>query len=226
MSEQTRYPVEIKSIDHVTHDTLRIVTTKPENYSFSPGQATDVAINKKGEREDKRPFTMTSLPEQDHLEFIIKTYPSHDGLTDKLLDLQAGDELVLYEVFGTIAYKGEGLFIAGGSGITPFIAILRDLHKKNALGNNKLIFANKKKEDIILKDELESLLDSQFINILSSEKHGTYTHGYVTKDFLKQHLSSNEQFIYLCGPEAMMKSVEKHLDSLGVPKDKIIKEGW
>jgi predicted ferric reductase len=97
--------VKINSIDHVTHDTLRVVTEKPEHYKFVPGQATDIAINKNGWQNEKRPFTFTSLPEQDYLEFIIKTYPDHDGATDKLLDMKAGDELILHEVFGTYGIR-------------------------------------------------------------------------------------------------------------------------
>jgi predicted ferric reductase len=40
--------------------------------------------------------------------------------------LKHGDELII-RVWGAIEYKGEGVFIAGGAGVTPFIAILRQL---------------------------------------------------------------------------------------------------
>jgi ferredoxin-NADP reductase len=42
-------------------------------------------------------------------------------------------------MFGAIEYKGEGVFIAGGAGVTPFIAILRQLQAENKIANNKLI---------------------------------------------------------------------------------------
>jgi predicted ferric reductase len=41
--------------------------------------------------------------------------------------LKHGDELIIRDVWGAIEYKGEGVFIAGGAGVTPFIAILRQL---------------------------------------------------------------------------------------------------
>lgn len=226
MSNETKYPVKITGIEHVTHDTLIITTSKPGNYSFRPGQATDVAINQNGESEEKRPFTFTSLPENDEIEFIIKTYPSHEGLTDKLLELKTGDKLVLHEVFGSITYKGEGCFIAGGAGITPFIAILRNLKQKNAIGNNHLIFANKTSADIILKEELQEMLGTKLIHILSEEKDDQFAHGYITEDFLKAHIQNTDQYIYLCGPEPMMKSVEKQLTNIGIAENRIIKEGW
>ena len=100
---------------------------------------------------EKRPFTFTCLPNDDYLEFTIKTYPSHKGVTNELLQLKQEDELILHDVFGAIAYKGEGVFIAGGAGVTPFISIFRFLRSKNEIGGNKLIFANKRKADIILK---------------------------------------------------------------------------
>lgn len=221
-----KHIVKIKSIDNVTHDTLGIVTEKPENYTFEPGQATEIAINKNGWHNERRPFTFTSLPEDKDLEFVIKTYPEHDGATDKLLEVNAGDELILHDVFGTIVYRGEGLFIAGGAGITPFIAILRDLKKKNAIAGNKLIFANKTVKDIILKDELEDMLGGGLIHILSGEEASGYAHGFITKEFLKEHVSGGDQRFYLCGPPPMMDAVEQHLYDLGVYKTKIVKEGW
>jgi ferredoxin-NADP reductase len=218
--------VTIKAIDHVTHDTLRVVTEKPGNYSFVPGQATEMAINKNGWQNEKRPFTFTSLPEQDHLEFIIKTYPDHDGATDKLLDMKAGDELILHEVFGDIRYKGEGIFIAGGAGMTPFLCILRDLHEKGQVGNNKMIFANKTTADIILKEELEYLLGDNLVHVLSEEEKEGYVHGMVTRDLLEKQLDGFKGHAYICGPPPMMKAVEEQLAELGLPKSRLVREAW
>jgi len=67
--------VKIKSIQPITHDVLKIVVEKPLHYNFIPGQATEVAINKDGWKDKKRPFTFTSLPVNDFLQFTIKTYP-------------------------------------------------------------------------------------------------------------------------------------------------------
>src|SRR5512133_3781115 len=135
--------VIIKSIKHITHDVLRIVTEKPQHLNFNPGQAAEISINKKDWENEKRPFTFTSLPDSIFLEFTIKTYPSHNGVTNELLSLKKNDELILHDVFGAIAYRGEGVFIAGGAGVTPFICIFRYVHSKNKTGKNKLIFANK-----------------------------------------------------------------------------------
>jgi len=216
--------VKIRSINKVTHNVLMIATEKPQGYSFTPGQATEVSLNRIGWQNEKRPFTFTCLPDDDYLEFTIKTYPSHKGVTNELLQLKQNDELILHDVFGAISYKGEGVFIAGGAGLTPFISIFRFLRSKNEIGDNKLIFANKTKGDIILKEEFENLLGEKFINILSAENAAGYAHGYITEEFLKANITKLSKRIYLCGPEPMMESVESQLSNLNVDPASIIKE--
>lgn len=222
----TEHIVKIKAINKATHDTLKIVTEKPEQYIFTPGQATEITINKKDWQNEKRPFTFTCLPDNDYLEFTIKTYPDHKGVTNELLHLNKNDELILHDVFGAIAYKGEGVFIAGGAGITPFISIFRYLQSKNEIGNNKLIFANKTKADIILEKEFKKLLDKNFINVLSDENIDGYANGYITEDFLKANIGDLNKNFYICGPPPMMDAIEKMLANLDVNEKLIIKEAF
>jgi len=216
--------VKIKSIETITHDVLQIVTEKPQQYNFTPGQATEVSINKNGWQNEKRPFTFTCLSDNDYLEFTIKTYPAHKGVTNNLLHLKKNEELILHDVFGAIAYKDEGVFIAGGAGVTPFISIFRHLQSKNEIGDNRLIFANKTKADIILEEELKSLLGKNFINILSDEKIDGYAEGQITEGFLKANMNGFNNNIYICGPPPMMEAIEKQLANLHINKKLIIKE--
>ncbi len=218
--------VKVKSVDKITHDVLKIVTEKPQQYIFTPGQATEVSINKNGWKDEKRPFTFTCLPDNDYLEFTIKTYPSHKSITNELLQLKKNDELILHEVFGAIAYKGEGVFIAGGAGVTPFISIFRYLQSKNKIGNNKLILANKTKADIILEQEFKKLLGNNFINILSDEKAHGYANGQITKDFIKANSGGINKIFYLCGPPPMMDAIEKQLANLHADQNSIVKEAF
>jgi ferredoxin-NADP reductase len=218
--------IKVKSVAKATHDVLRIETEKPTNYQFEPGQATELAINIPEWQNEKRPFTFTSLPQEEHLEFTIKTYPQHKGVTNELLKLKAGDELIIDEPWGTIGYKDEGIFIAGGAGVTPFISIFRHLKSTNKIGGNKLIFANKAKADIINESEFQKMLGKNFINILSDEKIDKYAHGFITEDFLKQVITDLDKYFYLCGPPVMMDIVEKQLSNLKVDKNLIVKEGF
>lgn len=216
--------VKIKSIDYVTHDVLRIVTEKPFEAKFHRGQATEIFIDKQGWQNEGRPFTFTGLPDKDYLEFTIKTYPHRKGVTNELLSLKSGDNLIVNDIFGAIEYKGEGTFIAGGAGVTPFICIFRDLKNKNELGNNRLLFSNKTKSDIIMIDEFSKMLGKNFINILSKEEDKNYSHGQISEEFIKNNATSLDSYFYLCGPPPMMDAVVKQLKELGVSKDKIVME--
>lgn len=218
--------VKIKNIEKLTHDVLRVEADKPEGISYVTGQAVDVSLNKPGWENELRAFTFTSLPEDDHIEFTIKTYPSHQGVTNELLQAHPGDELIIGEVFGDISYKGEGIFIAGGAGVTPFIAILKELKKEGKVGHNKLLFANKTKSDIILEDQFKALLGDHFVNVLSGEEVPGYENGYITAELIQKFSEPDLKFYYLCGPPPMMEAIEKHLDSLGVQKEQIVREAF
>lgn len=216
----------IKDINKVTHNVLRFTFNHPEEVDFTPGQAAEIVIDKDGWRDEDRPFTFTSLPDQDHLEFTIKIYPDHEGVTNELSKLKVGDNIIVRDVFGAIEYKGKGTFIAGGAGVTPFISILRDLDRKNELSGNRLIFSNSKKKDIISKEEFESILGDDFYNILSREKIEKYAHGRIDTEYLKNNITSLDDYFYICGPKPMMDAVESSLKELGVTKEQIVKEKW
>ena len=213
--------VHLLSIEHLTHDVLRIKAEKPENLNFIPGQAIKISIN---QSEKIIPFTITSLPEDDFLEFVVKTYPGTNKVINRMLEAKPGDTLSVFEPVGGIHYMDEGVFIAGGSGVAPFIAILKVLQKENKIGNNKLLFANKTEKDIILKGYFEDLLGDNFINILSEEKNEKYEHGFVNESVLKRYINGNPKYFYLCGPVPMIVNLIKDLHNLGINDKFIVKE--
>lgn len=216
--------VRILGIEPVTHDVKRFQLEKPSGYSFIPGQATEISINKPDLINEKRPFTFTSLNKETYLEFTIKIYQSHNGVTKELAKLKPGDELIIRDVWGAISYKGKGVFIAGGAGITPFISIFRDLRSKNAAQGNILLFANKTKADIILEKEFRELLGNSFINILSQEKTKDNFYGHIDETFLKTNIGDINKKFYVCGPPPMMDAILKQLSDLGVGDNSITLE--
>ena len=216
--------VKIISVEPVTHDVKRFIIQKPEGYKFTPGEATEVSINSPALKNEKRPFTFTSLNDNKNLEFTIKIYEKHNGITKELGNLKHGDELIIRDVWGAIEYKGEGVFIAGGAGITPFIAILRQLNSENKIANNKLIFTNKTGSDIILEKELEEMLGENFINTLTDEKKGGYENRKIDTDFLKEKIDNFSQHFYVCGPPPFVEAISKALGSLGAKTDAVVFE--
>ena len=197
---------------------------KPAGYHFIPGQATDVSINKEGWRDQLRPFTFTSLNEDPWLEFTIKRYPDHNGVTDALHRLDPGDELILRDVWGAIAYKGPGYFIAGGAGITPFLAILRHLHRQGLLAGNQLFFSNKTAADVIDEAELKAMLGADAHFILTREEKPGYMKGPVNEAFLKQHITDFKRHFYICGPDPMVTAIAGIASALGALPDSVIFE--
>lgn len=223
-AHEQEHKVAILDIQPVTHNVIRLTVERPKDYHFTPGQATEVAINKEGFTKQRRPFTFTGLEDAPHLEFTIKTYTDHPGVTNELRSLKAGDSLLLHDVWGAIHYKGEGTFIAGGAGITPFIAIFRDLQKKGKLEGNRLFFSNKTERDIILKDELEQILGDRMVNILTEQKDGKYLHDRIDKEFLQKNISDLNQHFYICGPDPMVAAIKQDLSDLGATEQLITVE--
>ena len=216
--------VKILSVKEVTHNVRSFKIEKPAGYIYQPGQATELSLLKPGWEKEKRPFTFTSLPDADHLEFTIKCYTDHDGVTNQLSKVVAGDMFEIGDSWGAIEYKGEGVFIAGGAGVTPFIAIMRSLYAQNKIGNNQLIFSNKTLKDIILKNEFEKMLGANFINIITQEITEAYHHGKVDKTFLEQNITNFDQPFYVCGPDAFTANILHALKELGAQPDSLVFE--
>jgi len=219
-----KHIVKILMTEFVTHDVKRFVVERPDGYAFAPGQATEVSINKQGLEKEKRPLTFTGLDEDRVLEFIVKGYFDHDGVTAKLHGLAPGDELIVRSVWGTINYKGPGVFIAGGAGITPFVAILRRLRADGKLRGHGLIFANKARRDVILHEELLDMLGERLILIFDGEDVPGRPRGRITREFLADHVADFGQNFYVCGPPPMTDAVMASLKDLGARADALVFE--
>ncbi|WP_417684952.1 flavodoxin reductase [Roseibium sp.] len=215
------HKTKILVIEPVTHDVKRIRLERPEGFDYQVGDATELALDVDGWRDEKRPFTMTSLPEDPYLEFTIKEYPDHDGVTTRLHDMKPGETVLIDDPFKTFRNKGKGVFIAGGAGITPFLAILRKEREKHSLDGYTLIFANKRTEDIICRDELAGMPELKVVHVLSEDKEPGMHHGEVDADLIRGEVEDFDQRFYLCGPPPMMEAVQKSLDKLGVKADAV-----
>jgi ferredoxin-NADP reductase len=216
--------IRIDSIIPRTHDVKSFRCNKPEGYHFIPGQATEVSLNKEEWKEEKRPFTFTSLNNDPFLEFTIKIYKDHNGVTNELGRLQVGDELIVRDIWGAIEYKGPGYFIAGGAGITPFIAILRELYKKNEINGNHLFFSNKTDRDIILEEEFNIMLGSNVVHVITDDENTNHYKGFINEDFLKHNINDFHKKFYVCGPPKMVAAMQEQLSSLGASPESVVFE--
>lgn len=218
------YIVKILEANFITRDVKRFVVEKPEGYVFVPGQATDVSINLPEWKDKMRTFTFTGLNKWDHLEFMVKIYKQNHGVTDMLGRVNAGAELIIREPFGAIQYNGPGIFIAGGSGVTPFIAIFRELYNEKKLKGNRLIYSNKTSADVIIGDELKKMLKNDFIYTFTREGTVGFMIKRIDRDFLIEYIADFGQNFYLCGSEIFVKEISALLLDLGAKAELLIAE--
>lgn len=216
--------VRILDIHNVTHNVKQFIIEKPDGFTFTPGQATELSINETGWEDKKNPFTFTSLTDDHYLQFTIKIYTDHKGVTNHLGELKVGDELILREAWGAIEYKGPGYFIAGGAGITPFIAILRHLYKTGELDGNVLFFSNHTDQDIILADELKMMLGDNAKFTTTAQQGGENDHRKIDAEFLKAEVTDFKKHFYVCGPDPMVAEIIETLTQLGANADAVVFE--
>lgn len=218
------HTVKLLMSQFVTHDVKHFIVSKPAGFSVVPGQGVELAINRPGLREQGRPFTPTGLAEDGVLEFTIKAYPAHAGVTQALHQLAPGAELLMSEPFGTIRYQGPGVFIAGGAGITPFLAILRDLARKGEAERQTLIFSNKTPRDVICEKELRHVLGERCMLTCTGATAPGYEHRRVDRAFLEEKITDFTQRFYVCGPPPFMEAVNGALADLGARAESLVFE--
>jgi ferredoxin-NADP reductase len=218
------HTVKLLMSQFVTHDVKHFIVSKPAGFSVVPGQGVELAINRPGLREQGRPFTPTGLGEDGVLEFTIKAYPDHAGVTQALHQLAPGAELLMSEPFGTIRYQGPGVFIAGGAGITPFLAILRDLARKGEANGQTLIFSNKTPRDVICEKELRHVLGERCVLTCTGDTAPGYEHRRVDRAFLEEKITDFTQRFYVCGPPPFMEAVNGALADLGARAESLVFE--
>ncbi len=216
--------VKILESSFINHDVKRFITEKPEGYHFIPGQGVDISINLPEWKNKFRPFTFTSINSSPYLEFLIKIYDEHDGVTKQLGKTNEGAELILQNPFGSIHYKGPGVFIAAGNGITPFLAIFRDLYQRKMIQGNTLILSNKTSQDILYPDELARMLSYNFINIFTREGVIGFIDRRIDRSYLVSTIRDFSGNFYVCGPDLFVKQINGYLLSLGAISDTLVFE--
>lgn len=214
--------LKILTTHYITHDVKRFVLEKPEGFEYAPGQSARISIDLPGWENKIRSFTFTSLQHWEFVEFIIKIYDDHKGVTSEMGKLKPGAELLLHDIYGSIQYKGPGVFIAGGTGITPFIAIFRALSESGNLRKVALLYSNKTKEDIILHDELTKLLGPAYKNVFTREGVIGFRERRIDRKFLIENIGNFDFRFYVCGPKEFTEEICAALISLGADPESLI----
>lgn len=220
---QTRqYKTTLLMSEFVTHDVKRFLITRPSQFQFEPGQNIELSIDYPQWRDQSHPFTLTNLDDDKILELTIKQYPDRNGLTRYLHQLKPGASLILSDPEGTISYRGPGIFLAAGTGITPFIAILRKLSLENDFSGIKLFYSNKFQKDILFEKELRHYLGENCLLICTRETGSTIETRRIDSDFINDKIKDFNQPFYVCGPTAFVKSLKAVLIEKAIDKRDLV----
>ena len=211
--------------------TLRLARTDGELPPFRPGQYLSLEVELEGTRTS-RPYSIASAPGAPLLEITIKDKPG--GFVSPYLtqQLTVGDTLRSSGPEGW--FRQEPLidpdhlvFLAGGSGITPFMSMLRHRSKSGAPGRVTLLYGCRTEEEVIFAQELRALERSQpgleMVIVLSEPTEGFAGQAGLLDVELLQVVVGDpaDKLFFICGPEAMIPFCREAVEALGAPAHRV-----
>jgi len=206
------------------------IILKPENdpLKFVSGQYVYVSFISQKITSEKHPYCIASQEKDGFVRLVIKELGDH---TKTLGGLKKNERAVLYGPHGHISDKyymdnKDAVFIAGGIGIAPFLAIFRFPEKKHNERRTTLYYCTQYKKDAIFDDEFLRISESSdkltYHNHCSREGDGHLQINNVVKNVSEL---GNTRF-YLCSTSKMMLGMQKELLALGVAQEDIILEDF
>jgi ferredoxin len=152
-------------------------------------------------------------------------------------NLKVGDVLEASEPLGNLFYNplfhGKDLvFIAGGSGITPFISMLKDISEKDIPLNISLIFGCLTEKDILFREELDDIQKRRsniHVSYILSEPEADWKGecGFISRDKILNEIGTVEKkYFYVVGNRAMYEFIREELKALGISQHRIYYEAF
>jgi ferredoxin/flavodoxin---NADP+ reductase len=199
----------VQHVRFLTNSTY-ILRFDRKGMKFDPGQNLNVGMT--GDAE-KRDYSVYSGEKDDFLDILVKEVDK--GLVSKKLKkLRKGDLIEVDGPFGFFTISNEDrttkkfLFIASGTGISPFHSMIRSYPDLNY----KLLHGVRYRDETY---EKEHYPPDRYISCLSKDKHGNFR-GRVT-DYLRQNPVDPDCLFYLCGNVNMIYDAFDILKEQGVP---------
>jgi|SRR3989338_279426 len=239
MTPVKEYNLKLLKVIQETPDVMafRFEYPKDRDFNFYPGQFMMVSFINDPQIKYSRAYSIASSPEtKKYIEFALDKVAK---FTEKMFSLKGGEVLKLKGPYGKFYFdesiKNNLLLVAGGTGITPLMGIIRYSADKKLSNRITLLYSVKEPELIVYRKEIESLKNrnrnfNYSVTITrpeeSSEEWNGRT-GRIDADFLKENIeNAKETICFLCGPNEFVKSVIAMLESLGVSKEQIRTDVW
>ena len=196
---------------------------------FQSGQYVNFRL-KIGESVLSRPYTISSAPYEargEHPFFEITVRRNVPYLVPDYLfeNVKVGDELQGALPFGFFYWEPlrdskEIVALAGGSGITPFHSMAKEIMNGKMKGCKlTILYGSVKANDIVLKDELDAIEkacpDVKVVHVLSDEPDWQGEKGFITREIIEKYSTPDCTYMF-CGPLPMFRFVKKALDEMGI----------
>ncbi|WP_111430974.1 benzoate 1,2-dioxygenase electron transfer component BenC [Rhodobacteraceae bacterium DSL-40] len=186
--------------------------------AFLPGQYVNIGVPGSGEH---RSYSFSSAPGERNLGFLIKKIEA--GLMSGwLARAKPGDQLDLTGPMGSFYLRdGDGplLFLAGGTGLAPFLSMLEVLARAGSTRQIHLVYGVTRDLDLVLVDEIAAyasrLPNFTFATVVADPASDHLRKGWVTQHMPEEMLAAGEVDVYLCGPPPMVDAVRHYLDESG-----------
>ena len=224
------------AIARITQETPDVKTFRfavpgggPLPFVHEAGQYLNLALAIDGKRVN-RSYTIASPPSRrDHVEISVKRAANGYGSKHLHDTWREGDLVKISAPAGKFFFTGREservVLIAGGIGITPMMAVTRDLTDRGWRGDIYLIFAVRTRADVVFERELDELRAKNsrlhVLVVLTSER------GRLTAEMIRDFVPDLTRVrAMLCGPDAMMTAARALLVGLGVPDGEIHQEAF
>ena len=210
---------------------------KPKDLDFKPGQFINLAVQVNGKQE-KRAYSISSSPTEELLMFTIKRedYPEEPekrakSVSTGLSKLEPGDQIEAKGPFGVFILEENPnlVFIAGGTGITPFRCMSKYILDKKINANIILFYSARAEKDFLFYEEFNNLRNEnlKFIPTATRDENFKGNKGRIDENLLKNNIKNfNENTYYICGPKLFVEAVEKILIKYNIEKKKIKVDKW
>lgn len=199
---------------------LSIDLDEPETLSFLPGQY--INLNLPGS-DDARAYSFSSVPGATQAQFVIRNVPEGKMSTYLSQVASAGDDISFKGAYGSFYLRPvtrPTLFLAGGTGIAPFLSMLGSLNESGSTHPIRLIFGVTNDEDLVCLEQLDKLQAThdwfEYRTCVVAEQSQHERKGYVTQHTDESWLNDGDVDVYLCGPVAMVDAVRQWLDDSGI----------
>ena len=219
-TEQSRFAATVSKVE--PHNDAAVVLELDVDANapvFLAGQYVNIDVPGSGQH---RSYSFSSAPGQSKVSFLIKRIPG--GVMSTWLDsAQPGNKLELIGPLGSFylrAVERPLLFLAGGTGLAPFLSMLEVLARTDSQQKVHLIYGVTRDLDLVQVDAIEAyvakLPNFTYATVVADTDSTHPRKGWVTQHMPAEALNDGDVDVYLCGPPPMVDAVRKHFDDNGV----------